>query len=270
MGPLMDPDHPSCLKSQKSATAWSKYIKGASLIFAWRISQGEVATIITPPPPDCFHPSEMTSLQDIELPVLRGDLGNRPIPKIFLWHPTVEGAQSFRYQVWPDDHTPSWYQMFKSRPKDTKTWRVVSRHRVSTKWAAVNTTVRHLITLESFGKLKRLSSNVARNTFNVLDKLVLLLKLCFHLAVLLVIFLRLVVQILVAEEAAPDQAGEVTNASSRIKPNEEIRITCASKINQPPSLPTTVNISAVTVPGNSSANRQFLRDFGPWKLVSAG
>ncbi|CCF38537.1 hypothetical protein CH063_01932 [Colletotrichum higginsianum] len=254
MGPLMDPGHPRCLKSKKKEKAWSKYIKGASLIFAWRISQGEVATIMTPPPPDCFHPSEMTNLQDIELPVLRGDLGNRPVSKIFLWHPTVEGAQSFKYQIWPQDHTSSWYQTFDPRAKDTKTWRVVSKHRVSTKWA-VNTTVRRLVTLETFGKLKRLSSNV-RISINVADKMVLLLKLFYHSAVLLLIIARLVLQVVVAEEAAPGETGEVTSASSsKVKPNEESRITYASKINQPPSRLTTVNISAMTVSGSSSTDK---------------
>ncbi|KAJ0159070.1 hypothetical protein CTA2_10365 [Colletotrichum tanaceti] len=249
MGPLMDPDHPRCLKSNKNGKAWSKYIRGASLIFARRISRGDVATIMTPPPPDCFHPSEMTNLQDIELPVLRGDLGNRPVPRIFLWHPTVQGAPPFRYQVWPDDHTPSRYEMFESRPRNTKTWRVVSKHRVPTKWA-VNTTVCRLVTLQTFRKLKQLSSRVSRVAINVLDKLALLLKLCYHTAVLLVIILRLVFRVLVAEEASPDEAGEVTNASSRVRPNEEPRIA-----NRPPSPLTTAIVSAVTSPGSSPANR---------------
>ncbi|KZL71566.1 formamidopyrimidine-DNA glycosylase [Colletotrichum tofieldiae] len=130
MGPLMDPNHPTCLRPKKSPEAWSTYIKGASLIFAWRISQGEVATIITPPPPDCFHPSQMTSLQDIEIPVLRGCLGNRPVSRIDLWHPTVKGAESFRYPIWPDDHTSSWYETFEPQGPKRQTWRLVSKHRV--------------------------------------------------------------------------------------------------------------------------------------------
>ena len=35
MGPLMNPKDPSCLKGRKSKMQWSKYIKGASVIFAW-------------------------------------------------------------------------------------------------------------------------------------------------------------------------------------------------------------------------------------------
>ncbi|KAK2047164.1 hypothetical protein LZ31DRAFT_461043 [Colletotrichum somersetense] len=125
----MDSDNPSCLKSQKSPSAWSKYIKGASLTFAWRISQGGVATIITPPPPDCFHPSEMINLQDIELPVIQGCLGNRPVSRIFLWHPTVKGAESFRYQIWPVDHTSSWYEKFEPMAQRRRPWRTISKHR---------------------------------------------------------------------------------------------------------------------------------------------
>jgi hypothetical protein len=34
MGPLMDLSHPLCLRNQKSCDAWSKYVKGASALFA--------------------------------------------------------------------------------------------------------------------------------------------------------------------------------------------------------------------------------------------
>jgi hypothetical protein len=43
MGPLMNPEHPLCLKRQKKwSGAWSKYIKGASAVFASHILKGEL------------------------------------------------------------------------------------------------------------------------------------------------------------------------------------------------------------------------------------
>lgn len=51
MGPLMDPEHPLCLKSQKSEIAWRQYVKGPSAIFAWHIARGETVIVLTCPPP---------------------------------------------------------------------------------------------------------------------------------------------------------------------------------------------------------------------------
>lgn len=75
MGPLMNPDDPLCLKKKKkSPGGWSKYIKGASAIFAWRISRGERVLVLSPPPPERFHPSGRTDYQLIEEPILK--MGN--------------------------------------------------------------------------------------------------------------------------------------------------------------------------------------------------
>ncbi|KAK1984207.1 hypothetical protein LZ30DRAFT_652142 [Colletotrichum cereale] len=208
MGPLMDPDNPSCLKARKSSSSWSKYIKGASLIFAWRISQGEVATIMTPPPPDCFHPSEMTNLQDIELPVLQGCLGNRPVGRIFLWHPTVKGAESFRYQIWPVDHTSSWYDKFEPLAQRKSTWRRISKHRVSTSWA-VKTDVGHFLISETFAPLKRTYLKLAEIIINVCSQLTLLVKLFLHCILLLAMVARLLIQILIRDETDLDETGRV-------------------------------------------------------------
>ncbi|WDK16552.1 hypothetical protein CGRA01v4_07835 [Colletotrichum graminicola] len=209
MGPLMDPDNPSCLKSQKSTNAWSKYIKGASLIFAWRISQGEVATIITPTPPDCFHPSEMTNLQDIELPVIRGCLGNRPVGRIFLWHPTVKGAESFRYQIWPVDHTSSWYDKFEPMAQSESAWRTISKYRVSTKWA-VQTKVDQVIISEISTLLKGTYLKAAGTLLNVFYELTLLVKLPAHCILLLVMVFRLFVHILVRDETDLHKTGNIS------------------------------------------------------------
>jgi hypothetical protein len=65
MGSLMDLSHPLCLRNQKSSKAWGKYIKGASAIFALYISRGERLIVLSPPPPERFHPSGQTNYQAI-------------------------------------------------------------------------------------------------------------------------------------------------------------------------------------------------------------
>ncbi|EXF73568.1 hypothetical protein CFIO01_02860 [Colletotrichum fioriniae PJ7] len=142
MGPLMDSNNPFCLKSKKGSKAWSKYMKGASLVFAWRISQGSFTTVLTPPPPERFHPDGLTNYQDIEEPVLKGRLGTPTSCRIFLAHPTVHGAQDFRYQIWPVDFTDQWFDTFKVNERLTHAWRTISKHRTITKW--VRTTDEHL------------------------------------------------------------------------------------------------------------------------------
>jgi hypothetical protein len=51
MGPLMNEKHPDCLKTKKTPRQWSRYIHGASAVFAWHIAQGEKVTLLSPPPP---------------------------------------------------------------------------------------------------------------------------------------------------------------------------------------------------------------------------
>ncbi|KAI3555540.1 hypothetical protein CABS03_04068 [Colletotrichum abscissum] len=129
MGPLMDSGNPLCLRQTKSSCAWSKYIKGASLVFAWRISQGSYTTVLTPPPPERFHPDGLTNWQDIEEPVLKGRLGTPTSCAILLVHPAVQEAQSFRYQVWPIDYTDKWLEKFKVNQASIHTWRTISKSR---------------------------------------------------------------------------------------------------------------------------------------------
>ncbi|KAK1461150.1 hypothetical protein CMEL01_14786 [Colletotrichum melonis] len=129
MGPLMDSDNPLCLRQTKSSCAWSKYIKGASLVFAWRISQGSYTTVLTPPPPERFHPDGLTNWQDIEEPVLKGRLGTPTSCAILLVHPAVQEAQNFRYQVWPVDYTDKWLKKFKVNQASIHTWRTISKSR---------------------------------------------------------------------------------------------------------------------------------------------
>lgn len=129
MGPLMDSSNPLCLRQKKSSCAWSKYIKGASLVFAWRISQGSYTTVLTPPPPERFHPDGLTNWQDIEEPVLKGRLGTPTSCAILLVHPAVQEARNFRYQVWPVDYTDKWLNKFKANQASIRSWRTISKSR---------------------------------------------------------------------------------------------------------------------------------------------
>ncbi|OHE98326.1 hypothetical protein CORC01_06322 [Colletotrichum orchidophilum] len=129
MGPLMVSSNPQCLRKSKSSSAWSDYMKGASLIFAWRISKGSRTTVLTPPPPERFHPDGLTNYQDIEEPVLKGRLGTPTFCRIFLVHPTVQAAQDYRYQVWPVDCTDLWLTTFGNNAISMHTWRTISKSR---------------------------------------------------------------------------------------------------------------------------------------------
>ncbi|TLD29341.1 hypothetical protein PspLS_03211 [Pyricularia sp. CBS 133598] len=103
MGPLMDKNDPRCLYANKSNTAWSEYIKGASALFAYYISKGNTVVVLSPPPPDRFHPSGCTNFQLIEKPILEGKFGNKAVGRIIISHPTVQGAEELGYQLWPND-----------------------------------------------------------------------------------------------------------------------------------------------------------------------
>jgi hypothetical protein len=105
MGPLMNNDNPACPKKKKSHNQWVQYVHGASALFAFRISKGNLVTLLTPPPPGRFHPSGATSFQAIEEPIVKGHVGNHAVERIVAVHPTVCGASRIRYQIWPEDES---------------------------------------------------------------------------------------------------------------------------------------------------------------------
>ena len=125
MGPLMNPKDPLCLKERKSKMQWSKYIKGASVIFAWYTAGSEMVTVLSPPPPGRFHPSGITTYQAIEEPILKWAIAGGAGLRIEMVHPTVKGAESFTYQVWPVDQTASWVAVFGLRHPEKRRWRSV-------------------------------------------------------------------------------------------------------------------------------------------------
>jgi hypothetical protein len=124
MGPLMMPNHPLCLKGTKTDKQWTSYVAGASAIFAWHISQGEMVIVLSPPPPERFHPSGLTNYQAIEEPILKGRLGGGAVSCIKMVHPAVKGAENFCYQIWPIDDTHTWTAHF-GTPRLARCWRDV-------------------------------------------------------------------------------------------------------------------------------------------------
>ncbi|KAL4767098.1 hypothetical protein BDW60DRAFT_164458 [Aspergillus nidulans var. acristatus] len=124
MGPLMDEKHPECLKLKKNHRQWSRYVHGASAIFAWRIAQGEKVTLLSPPPPERFHPSGLSYYQLIEEPIIRGLINQNSVQKIIITHPMIEKSddEEFYYELWPNDRSEEWVERFGSRPNKVK-WR---------------------------------------------------------------------------------------------------------------------------------------------------
>jgi hypothetical protein len=125
MGPLMAKDSSSTLEKKKGNKKWSLYIKGASAVFAWRILRGEKVTVLSPPPPERFHPSGLTNYQAIEEPILKWAMRDKNAFRIEMVHPTVRGAEEFRYQVWPIDETVAWIARFGAVTIEKRRWRAV-------------------------------------------------------------------------------------------------------------------------------------------------
>lgn len=126
MGPLMDTKHPECLKLKKSPRQWSRYVHGASALFAWRIAQGEKVILLSPPPPERFHPSGLSYYQLIEDPIIRGLVNQRSVQKIIITHPMIEQSkdEELYYELWPNDRSEKWVKRFGSRPYKIK-WRQI-------------------------------------------------------------------------------------------------------------------------------------------------
>lgn len=122
MGPLMRKEHPQCRRTELSAQKWSKYIHGASAIFAWRIAEGQTVTLLSPPPPGRFHPSGLSYFQVIEEPIIKTWSGQDAPCRIMVVHPTVEGAADFSYEIWPNDDSFLWIERFGMQPGRRK-WR---------------------------------------------------------------------------------------------------------------------------------------------------
>lgn len=107
LGPLLYHGDPS-----PQTQARPRYIHGASVIFAWFVSQGDVVTVLSHPPPLLFHPSGQTFYQLYEEPIIKGKRGNKPVGRIYTAHPAVDTATDFIYQIWPYDISWFWIKTF--------------------------------------------------------------------------------------------------------------------------------------------------------------
>lgn len=118
------------LETSKKGKKRSKFMKGASAIFSWFISQGDWVGILLPLPPQQFHPSGSTSLQDLEIPIVKGLLRGGSVQRIDVFHPEAATitAKSSSHQLWPNDETRSWIERFGAATR-ARFWRAVKRPR---------------------------------------------------------------------------------------------------------------------------------------------
>uniref|UniRef100_A0A4E9DY29 Uncharacterized protein n=1 Tax=Gibberella zeae TaxID=5518 RepID=A0A4E9DY29_GIBZA len=112
LGPLLRSDDPDCYCCRKIRKSRSNYIHGASIIFSWFISQGDLVTVLSQPPPQRFHPTGRSFYQLYEEPIVKGMLGNRPVTRIMVAHPTIKSAIDFTYEMWPHDEVSLWTNSF--------------------------------------------------------------------------------------------------------------------------------------------------------------
>ncbi|KAB8227911.1 uncharacterized protein BDW43DRAFT_316421 [Aspergillus alliaceus] len=119
MGPLMEPQQPHCDRGKKS---WSRYVHGASAIFAWCIAQGQSVIMLSPPPPERFHPSGLSYFQLIEEPIIKGTAFHEAPCWILMVHPRVKGAENVCYEIWPHDSSSAWIERFGLQPGG-RNWR---------------------------------------------------------------------------------------------------------------------------------------------------
>lgn len=109
MGALYSDNGPKSLRYLKSSKTWRKYMKGASNIYAQHARRKQKAIVITNPPPDVYSKRPKSSYREIEEPILKEMRDGCCATRICYVHPMVPGAESFQYQIWPDDHSTEWF-----------------------------------------------------------------------------------------------------------------------------------------------------------------
>jgi hypothetical protein len=157
MGPLMDENHPECLKLKKNYRQWRRYVHGASAIFAWRIAQGEKVILLSPPPPERFHPSGLSYYQLVEDPIIRGLINQNSVQKIIITHPMIEESEDeeFYYELWPNDRSERWVERFGSRPYKMK-WRQVGHSNdIAELRSLITFSERHVFSSGQFKKVEK-------------------------------------------------------------------------------------------------------------------
>jgi hypothetical protein len=105
MGPLMDRTDQRCLRLIKKPKKWSKYIKGASVIFARYACRRGIVRVLTLPPSWAEFIRPRSTYRTIEEPILKGALGCCCAVQIHTVH-LLTTLEELEYQTWPQSHIP--------------------------------------------------------------------------------------------------------------------------------------------------------------------
>jgi hypothetical protein len=105
MGPLMDRTDDRCLRRIKKSKQWSKYIKGACIIFARYACKRGIVRVLTLPPCWAAFIRPQSMYRNIEEPVLKGRsecCGAIQINAVYL----LTTLEELEYQAWPENRIP--------------------------------------------------------------------------------------------------------------------------------------------------------------------
>jgi hypothetical protein len=100
MGPLMDSTDQRCLRRDKELEGWSKYVKGASGIFARYACRRGIVRLLTLPPSWAEFIRPESTYRTIEEPVLKGTSGCCCALQINTVH-LLATLEELEYQTWP-------------------------------------------------------------------------------------------------------------------------------------------------------------------------
>jgi hypothetical protein len=105
MGPLMDCNDQRCLRRIKKQRKWSKYIKGASVIFSRYVCRRGIVRVLTLPPSWAEFIRPRSTYRTIEEPILKGASGCCCTVRIHTIH-LLTTLEELEYQTWPQSHIP--------------------------------------------------------------------------------------------------------------------------------------------------------------------
>jgi hypothetical protein len=105
MGPLMDRKDQRCLRRIKKPRKWSKYIKGASVIFARYACRRGIVRVLTLPPSWAEFIRPRSKYRTLEEPILKGASGCCCAVEIHTVH-LLTAFEELEYQTWPENRIP--------------------------------------------------------------------------------------------------------------------------------------------------------------------
>jgi hypothetical protein len=105
MGPLMNRKDQRCLRRVKDQEEWSKYVKGASGIFARYACRRGIVRVLTLPPFWAEFIRPESTYRTIEEPALKGASGSCCAVQINTVH-LLTTLEVLEYQTWPENCTP--------------------------------------------------------------------------------------------------------------------------------------------------------------------